>query len=426
MVALVDCNNFYVSCERVFDPRLRGVPVVVLSNNDGCVIARSNEAKVLGIRMGVPFFQIQDLVERHGVRVFSSNYALYGDLSERVMQTLAEVVPDVEVYSIDEAFVRVPAGLDVRRLRRRVRQDTGIPTAIGVGPTKTLAKVATRFAKKDPATRGVFDLAAAGDVTSLLDQVPVGDVWGIGPRWATRLQAAGLTTARALREADDRWIRRHLNVMGLRTVHELRGIPCIPMEAVPPDRKTVTCSRSFGTPTEDSRRLREAVAHFAAQAALRLRRARLVAATLQVFLTTKYFGEGPHYTGTYTVTLPRPSACTPDLIRYAAFCLDRCFRPGFTYRKAGVLLMGLMPDDRIQGDLFTPGDDPRRRTLMATVDALNRRFGRHTLFFAAEGTQRPWAMKQLQRSPRYTTRWDELRVIPDVPARPQHPARHRP
>ncbi len=410
MIALVDCNNFYVSCERVFDPRLCGVPVVVLSNNDGCVIARSNEAKALGIPMGTPFFKVRDLVRRHGVRVFSSNYALYGDMSERVMLTLGEATPDVEVYSIDEAFVRLHASDEAAGLRRRVLRDTGIPTSIGVGPTKTLAKAANRFAKKR-ATCGVFDLSAGGDVDDLLADLPVADVWGIGRRWAAKLCAAGLPTARHLRDADDQWVRRHLNVTGLRTVHELRGIPCIPFEEMPVERKTVTCSRSFGEPVERLGPIREAVAHYAAQAAAKLRREGLAAAILRVFVTTKYYGEEPHRTGLYTLTLPRPTAFAPDLVRYAKLGLERAYRPGYAYRKAGVQLMGLSPADRVQGNLFVAADPRRQARLMAMMDRVNRRFGRGTLFLAAEGTGRSWAMRQARRSPRYTTRWDELALV---------------
>ena len=290
-------------------------------------------------------------------------------------------------------------------------RDTGIPTSIGVGPTKTLAKVANRFAKKRAATRGVFDLASASDADDLLAETPVADVWGIGRRWAAKLCAAGLPTARHLRDADDAWVRKHLNIVGLRTVHELRGIPCIPFEEAPVERKTVTCSRSFGEPLERPEPIREAVAHYAARAAEKLRREGLAAAILRVFVTTKYYGEGPHRTGMYTLTLPRPSAFAPDLVRYAKLALERAYAPGYVYRKAGVLLMGLAPADRVQGDLFTDADPERQARLMAVMDRVNRRFGRGTLFLAAEGTGRSWTMRQARRSPRYTTRWDELAVV---------------
>ena len=252
---------------------------------------------------------------------------------------------------------------------------------------------------------------SAHDVDGLLAEVPVADVWGIGRQWAAKLGAAGLCTARHLRDADDQWVRRHLNVVGLRTVHELRGIPCIPFEEMPVERKTVTCSRSFGEPLERLEPIREAVAHYAARAAAKLRREGLAAAILRVFVTTKYHGEGPHRTGMYTLTLPRPTAFAPDLVRYAKLGLERAYTPGYMYRKAGVLLMGLTPKDRVQGDLFVAADPRRQARLMEVMDRVNRRFGRGTLFLAAEGTGRSWAMRQARRSPRYTTRWDELAVV---------------
>jgi DNA polymerase V len=415
--ALVDANNFYASCERVFAPRLVGKPVIVLSNNDGCVIARSNEAKALGIKMGVPFFEIEALVRRHRVHVFSSNYALYGDMSMRVMGTLGYLCPDVEVYSIDEAFLDLGGVPDrdgfARRARRYVRQWTGIPVSIGVGPTKTLSKVANRFAKKVGTYEGVFDLTAGCDLDGLLDQVAVSDIWGIGPRYTRLLGQNHIFTARQLRDACDRWVRQHLTIVGLRTVYELRGISCIPLDAAQPAKKGILCSRSFREPVKAAEDLKEAIATFAARAAEKLRRQDSVAGVVYVFVTTKEFGPGPHYTNHATATLPTASSYTPDLIRYAHRGLEAIFRPGYAYKKAGVMLRQITPNHAVQGDLFAggDGDEDRRQALMDVVDAINRQWGRDAIVFGASGLKRPWAMKQAQRSPRYTTRWAELLAV---------------
>ncbi len=412
--ALADCNNFYVSCERVFDPALRDVPVAVLSNNDGCIIARSEEIKALGVPTGGPYFKYKRLLEQHHARVFSSNYALYGDMSQRVMQVLRQAAPEVEVYSIDEAFlhltgIRCPVD-QARRARDTVRQWTGIPAAIGLGPTKTLAKIASRFAKRYPDYGGVFDITDRRDVDDLLSLVHVGDVWGIGPQYTRRLLGQGIQTACQLRDARDAWVKKQLTIMGLRTVYELRGISCLPLEAVRPAKKGITCSRSFGERIETIAALEEAVAAYVTRVAEKLRAQQSIAAILSVFITTKTFGRGPHYQNSYTVTLPNPTAHTPDLIRYAHRCLAKIFKPGFGYRKAGVIATGIMPQDAVQGDLFEKATPSSETALMETVDAINQQWGRGTVFFAASGTRRSWQMQQ-ERSKRYTTRWDEVLVV---------------
>ena len=415
--ALVDCDNFYVSCERLFDPSLREAPVAILSNNDGCIIARSAEVKALGVPTGGPYFKYERLLARHGTRVFSSNYALYGDMSQRVMQVLRQAAPEVEVYSIDEAFLHLAdtrAPVDqARQIRRTVRRWTGIPTSIGLGPTKTLAKIATRFAKRHPEVEGVFDLTHRRDVDALLGLVHVGDVWGIGPQYTKRLLARGIETARQLRDARDAWVKKHLTIVGLRTVYELRGVSCLPLDQVRPAKKGITCSRSFGEPVVVLAGLKEAVAAYVTRVAEKLRAQTSIAATLCVFITTKSFGKGPHYHNSYTVTLPEPSAYTPALIRYAHRCLEKIYRPGYRYKKAGVILTGIQPAATHQGHLFVQADHPGNRALMEAVDAVNKRWGRGTVFFAAAGTQQPWRMRQQQHSKRYTTRWDE---VPEVRA----------
>ena len=415
--ALVDCDNFYVSCERLFDPSLREAPVAILSNNDGCIIARSAEVKALGVPTGGPYFKYERLLARHGTRVFSSNYALYGDMSQRVMQVLRQAAPEVEVYSIDEAFLHLAdtrAPVDqARQIRRTVRRWTGIPTSIGLGPTKTLAKIATRFAKRHPEVEGVFDLTHRRDVDALLGLVHVGDVWGIGPQYTKRLLARGIETALQLRDARDAWVKKHLTIVGLRTVYELRGVSCLPLDQVRPAKKGITCSRSFGEPVVVLAGLKEAVAAYVTRVAEKLRAQTSIAATLCVFITTKPFGKGPHYHNSYTVTLPEPSAYTPALIGYAHRCLEKIYRPGYRYKKAGVILTGIQPAATRQSHLFVQADHPGNRALMEAVDAVNKRWGRGTVFFAAAGTQQPWRMRQQQHSKRYTTRWDE---VPEVRA----------
>ena len=290
MYALVDCNNFYASCERVFNPRLRHRPVVVLSNNDGCVVARSNEAKALGFKTGDPYFKVKAQVARHGVAVCSSNYTLYGDMSHRVVQTLQQLAPIVEVYSIDEAFLDLKgftgdaiAAL-AAHIRRTVKTWTGIPVSVGIGPTKTLAKAASRIAKKNPEANGVWSLITPASQHDALSQLPVGDVWGIGPQWSKRLEGEGITTALALTQQPDDWLKKNLTVVGLRTTWELRGTPCIPMEAAPSPRKGIVVSRSFSRRLTEMEPLREALAGYATRVAEKLRRERRHARQMMIFL----------------------------------------------------------------------------------------------------------------------------------------------
>lgn len=413
VVALVDCASFYCSCERVFDPSLAKVPVAVLSNNDGCVIARTDEVKALGIPMGAPYFKYRATLERHGVRVFSSNYALYADLSHRVMEVLRTFSPEVEVYSIDEAFLhlrRQPAAAmarTARAIRRKVLRWTGIPVRVGIGPTKTLAKIAMVHAKRHPAQ--VFSLVDRPDVDALLEAVPVGDVWGVGRSYGRRLPEHGVHTALDLRDVPDDWARRHLTVVGLRTVWELRGTPCLPLDLLPPTRKGFIRSRSFGQAVTTLDGLREAVATRTSRAAEKLRQYGLDATALQVFITTKHYTKGPQYSNAVGVTLPRATSYTPELIQAALTCLDRIYRPGYAYKKAGVLCTDLVPHHPEQGHLFLRRD-PRHDALMAAVDRINGRFGRQAVFVARCGIRRPWAMHQTRRSPCYTTRWSDLPV----------------
>lgn len=414
--ALADCNNFYASCEKLFRPDLANAPLVVLSNNDGCVVARSKEAKSLNIPMGEPEFKLRPLLRRHHVAVFSSNYALYGDLSDRVMITLESVCPHVEPYSIDEAFLRLDGALKTNaetlaaEARERVGRWTGITVSVGVGLTRTLAKVANHLAKK---SAGVCILD--NDCGKILAGFPVEEVWGIGRRQAAKLQRIGIDTALRLRDADDAWVRRHLTVTGWRTVLELRGIPCIGEDAAPTPRKTLMSSRSFGCRIADKGRLAEALATFAARAAERLRGERLTAQGLVAHIRTAPYDDGPYRSESAQVPFPCATADTLVMIKAARRGLDAIYKPGYAYAKAGVMLYGLEPAYGRQGNLLALDAlerESRRETLMAALDAVNHKYGKRTVCFGAQGpAEAPWHMRQTRRSPRLTTVWDELAEV---------------
>jgi DNA polymerase V len=408
--ALVDCNNFYVSCERVFQPFLENVPVLVLSNNDGCAIARSKETKALGVKMGTPFFQMRELIERHQVRVYSSNYTLYGDMSRRVHDILAALAPASEEYSIDESFLRLD-GIDdaaghARQIRRIVRQWTGIPVSIGIGPTKVLAKVANHIAKQQPQHGGVFALPA--DYDPYLAAFPVRDLWGIGPRYAAMLARHGLHTALALKQAPASFIRQKMTVVGHRLLQELRGVSCLSLEELEPQRKSICCSRSFGRGVTELPELREAVCSYITRAAEKLRRRKLAASYLSVFIRTNQFNADPKYSGGHGATISPATNNTLKLNHLAQQLLVRCYKRGFRYWKAGVLLEGLVTVDCIQGDLFQAEDTPQQKALLRAVDRVNQRFGRNAIYLAGQGIKPRWQMRREMLSPRFTTCWEEL------------------
>jgi DNA polymerase V len=410
MFALVDCNNFYASCERVFQPQLEGRPVVVLSNNDGCIIARSNEAKKLGIGMGEPFFKVRPIVERYGVVVRSSNYELYGDMSQRVMQTLMQLTSDVEVYSIDEAFCDL-SGFFHRDLetyaweiKDTIKRWTGLPVGIGVGKTKTLAKLANNAAKK---ADGVVVLGSEPMTKAVLAMTPVRDVWGIGRQYDRLLEKYGIRTAWEFSGARDSWIRKHMHVTGLRTAQELRGIPCIPLEEQPDPKQNIAMSRMFGRPVTSLRDLEEALTVYATRAAEKLRREGLQANSMLVFFYTSPFKQG--FTGaSLSVSFPRATDYTPDLVRYAASAVRQEYRPGNAYIKAGLILSNLTDPARRQLTLFETGADEKRLAVMQALDTVNRRWGRNTLFYAGAGIENSWRMRRERKSPCYTTRMNEL------------------
>lgn len=412
--ALVDCNNFYASCERAFNPSLEGKPIVVLSNNDGCVIARSNEAKALGIPMGEPAFKVRALMAHHGVAVFSSNYPLYGDMSARVMSILAAHAPESEVYSIDESFLNLtglpdPEGF-CRALRQTVKQWTGIPVSIGIGQTKTLAKVANRLAKKSVKTGGVLDLVGHPDwVGPALQKTGVGDVWGIGPRWAAKLNAQGIRTAQDLVLAGEGEIKRLLGAVGLRTMLELRGTPVHSFETQPEDKKTCCCSRSFGAAITSRDEVRDAVVMFASRVAEKIRADGLCAGTVHVFIMTDRFrSDMPQYSNGATLRLAAPTALTPPIIAAALSGLNGMWKAGFAYRKAGVVLPDLIRPEAIPRDLFTPPPCLQPLRLMTALDKANARFGRHAVTFGLAAKDAPWRMQQTLKSPSYTTLWSDV------------------
>lgn len=421
--ALVDVNNFYVSCERVFKPSLENTPVVVLSNNDGCAVARSNEVKSLGVKMGMPWFKMKDLARQHGIQAYSSNYALYGDMSNRVTSILRDYSPDLEVYSIDESFLRIetvahlyggaiPMG---QQMRHRIKQWTGLPVCVGIGPTKTLAKFANHLAKKNDVFNGVCDLHAMTRPERLewMWGVEVGEVWGVGSRIRKRLAGMGIDTVLDLRNASPKQMRAQFGVVMERTCNELRGISCLELEDVVPPKQQIMSSRSFGTPVETIEELRESVASYLGSAAEKLRRQNSVAGAVYVFVLTNRFKEDePQYNAGITVPMDDATDDTLALTSAALRGLAAIFRPGFRYKKTGVMLTLLSDKAARQATLF---DDPVARAksekLMKAMDAINHEFGRGTLRSGASGVVQRWAMRTENRSPRYTTRWDELPVV---------------
>ena len=442
LYALVDCNNFYASCERVFAPHLIGRPVVVLSNNDGCVIARSDEAKAVGVPMGAPLHEYEAMMKKNGVAVFSSNYALYGDMSARVMRSLNHFTPDVEIYSIDEAFLGL-SGFDeailpdhMQRMRHSIRQWTGIPVSVGIAPTKTLAKLANRIAKKYT-SNGVYMMTDPDLMPRILGDIEVEDIWGISKRWGARLRQLGIGTALQLQRASPRQVRQALSVIGERIVHELNGHSCLTIEEVQP-KQSIMSSRSFGKMVSDCASLEEAVASYTARAAEKLRRQESRAGGLYVFLRTNRFRkDDPQYSNAAMVGFDEATSDTATLIRAAVTCIRRLYRSGFRYHKTGVMLTDLTTRDGGQMSLLNtnPNRDETRHAQdqrMVVLDQINSKMGQGTLFHATEGItpqgktrqhhgqhhlgrriqgQDRWRMRAQFKSPAYTTRWSDLAQV---------------
>ncbi|OGU38822.1 MAG: SOS mutagenesis and repair protein UmuC [Ignavibacteria bacterium GWB2_35_12] len=420
-VAVVDCNNFYASCERVFNPKLLGKPVVVLSNNDGIIVALSNEAKAVGIKMGDPLFKVQDLVKKHDVNVFSSNYVLYGDISHRIMTTLEQFSPNVEIYSIDEAFISLEGFKRknlteyCREIRETVKKWIGIPVSVGIAETKTLSKIANRIAKKNPKYDGVLNIygIAQNEIDEYLKITDVSDVWGVGHQYTKLLKKNNINTAYDLTKANDKWVKNNMTVMGLRTVYELRGIPCVSLESAVPDKKAIICSRSFGRYVETIEEIKESVSLFTTRAAEKMRSQNSACRLLTVFLRTNPFKKTPQYHNGVLVHLPVPSDSTTEMISYAMKGVEQIFRKGYLYQKVGVMLTGFEPVDRSQLGLFDSEDRIKMAKVTETMDRLNLEFGSRTLFYASSGIKRSWGTKSDMKSPQYTTDWENL---PEVSA----------
>ena len=417
--ALVDCNNFYVSCERVFDPKLEGKPVVVLSNNDGCAVARSNEVKQLGVPMAAPWFQMKDLAKKHGIVALSSNYTLYGDMSNRVTQILRSYSPQVELYSIDESFLVLDGLIGIwksygemgQSIRKQVKMWTGIPVCVGTGArSKTLAKLANHLAKKRMEFDGVCDLSVLSDreLRGYFSSMEVGEVWGVGRQLTNKLQKLGIDTVEKLRTASPTWLRSHFGVVMERTCAELNGTSCLALEEVTPAKKQIVSSRSFGKMLTEFDDLAESVSTYAERASLKLRDQSSVCQMVHVFVETNRFREqDDQYNNGINVPLTLASDDTRRIIAASLFGLKRIYRPGFLYKKTGVILMELIPNDVCQSSIFAE-PDPHSKKMMQVLDGLNERFGRGTVSLGSSGIKKSWSTLFEFRTPRYTTRWDEL------------------
>ena len=417
MVGLCDCNNFFASCERVFRPDLNGRPVVVLSNNDGCIIARSNEAKALGIKMGTPLFQAKDVIEKNGVTVFSSNYQLYGDMSNRVISILKETVPAIEVYSIDEAFLDLEGlpleGLQQkgRDLSARIRRDTGIPVSIGIAPTKTLAKIASKLCKQYPKLRGCCLMYRPQDIEKVLRKFPVGDVWGVGRKYRRKLESLGVETAWDFASLPRSEVSRMMSITGVKTWLELHGEPCIRFDDVPRDRQSICVSRSFAHDMTDLSQLDAAVATFTTKVAEKLRSQQMKAYVLHVFiLTNRHRDEKPQDYSIRTTGFEVATNSTLELTEAASKALKVIFKKGFGYKKAGVMVTDLVDSDKVQGVFFDTVDHEKQDRLMKVIDSINLSNGRSTVRVASNGEMDQYSTRA-HVSRRFTTRWDELMEV---------------
>jgi DNA polymerase V len=416
MYALVDCNNFFVSCERVFRPSLIGRPVIVLSSNDGCAVARSNEAKALGIAMGAPLFKMKNLVAEHGVECISGNLSFYGEMSQRVMSILRDMAPSIEVYSIDEAFLDL-SGIPhdelkplCQRIRKQVEQWTGIPVSIGIAPTKTLAKAASNVAKKHPEANGVYDISTFKAQRAILQRMDVGDIWGIGRATREKFHNLGMKTAWHLRECDVNHVRSLSNISVQKTVLELKGTRCFEMGEEPTYRKQIISSSSFGNAVTDIKDLKQAVATFTAKAAEKLRAEKTLARQITVYANTSPF-KGKQYANSTLITLSNATSHTGQLTQAAMQGIEQIYKSGYDFKKAGVCLgqISLEADDQM--DLFSTNDNKRGDKLMAVFDSINTLMGKSTLRYGISNPTGKWSSLSQLKSPAYTSSWDELLVV---------------
>ena len=420
-IALIDVNNFYVSCERVFNPKLAGKPVVVLSNNDGCAVARSNEVKALGVAMGTPWFKLKDLVKQHGIIGLSSNYALYADMSNRVMSILHAFSPNQEVYSIDESFLDLSGfgSCDLiqygQQMRKRILKWTGLPVSVGIASTKTLSKLANHCAKKRPAFSGVcnFNTMSELELDALLAQLDVGEIWGIGRKLAPQLQALGFSSALDLKRANPQRIRQQFSVVMEKTIRELNGTVCIELEEISPPKQQIISSRSFGYAVCDYNSLAESITLYVCSASEKLRRQHCFSGSVYIYIRTSPFKPNdPFYSNGMTIPLTYPTDDSRQLVNAALWGLKKIYKPNYNYAKAGVMLGEIVSKLRVQTDLFSQNEaSPKSEALMAAMDNINRKMGKASIKLASEGFKRPWRMKQGNKSPSYTTRWEDLPAI---------------
>lgn len=420
MIALVDCNNFYVSCERVFAPKLEKRPVVVLSNNDGCVIARSEEAKALGIKMGTPYFKIDYLIEKENLAVFSSNYTLYGDMSWRVMQALNLFSSEIEIYSIDEAFLNLeqnsenklidqPAVEKAIEIRSKIKKWLGLPVSVGIAPNKTLAKIANRVAKK--LNPGVFELSDEKLINEVLKVTPINDIWGIGYNSSKKLKMLGIANAFQLKNLDRRHARKLLTVVGARIVEELNGKICLPLELIPPPKKSITCSRSFGCPVERFEHLNEALDSYLVKASEKMRKHKLTANAVTVFLATNRFAQTRQYSNSLTIEMANATNSTRELKEWTKKALRQIYKENFLYKKVGVMLLGLQPEKAETLRLYNQPGYEKDKRLMQALDNISAKFGRDTVHFGMQKSTGQWQMRAEMKSQKYTTALKEVLYV---------------
>ena len=415
-IALIDCNSFYASCERIFNPKLLGRPIVVLSNNDGCIITRSAEAKALGIRMGEPYFKVKKIIEKNNVKVFSSNYSLYGDISQRVMEILLGFSPEVEIYSIDEAFLSFKGFKNhelltyCKHIRQTIKKWVGIPVSIGVGSTKTLSKIANHLAKKDDDYEGVCILKDGEKIDEALSRIEIGDVWGIGRRLSKFLRNYEVHTAKQFTLLDRRWIRKNMGVVGEKIQLELRGISCLDLELLPSPKKSCCVSRSFRRPIEKIEELQESITNYGSRVAEKIREEGLIAQSMSIFVLTNHFNKREkQYSNSIKLQLDYPTSDSKLIVKRAVEGIKRIYKEGYRYKKAGIILYELHSSSSVRGLLDY--DRTRSDSLMKSLDEINYRYGSTTLRLAAEGIRRNWHMRREKVSPCYTTSFDQLMIV---------------
>ena len=414
MYGLIDCNNFYVSCERVFNPKLDNKPVVVLSNNDGCVIARSDEVKSMGVKMGEPAFKIKNIIYKNNIRTFSTNFALYGDMSNRVMNIISSFGCDMEIYSIDEVFIDLSAFKESdlltfsSKIKTRIKKWTGIPVSIGIAKTKTLAKAANYIAKQNK--RIGLCLINSSNRVSSLNKIPISKVWGVGPKGNQLLNFYGIRTARDLSIVDLSWIRKHMTIMGEKTVQELRGISCLPLELLSSPKKSICTSRTFGKMITQEKELIQSIVMYIARCAEKLRSQKSFANFAHIFISSNSFrNDLPQYTQSKIIKFPSPLSDTGEMLVYIIPIVKKIFKSGYLYKKAGVVLTGIIPDNIVQKNLFEDYCNAEdRRALLRTIDNINKKMGRDTIRYALQGYNKNFILKQQKLSPSYTTRWSDL------------------